>query len=546
MTVELLLESARTARLPTPLAHAARVLERETLRCGEHTTADEVVGAIEALFSLVGRLWVAEYLAAGAPDASANRMLYDRVVTSGGRVLGGTWIGIGRTLRAVFLRRGLRPVAKGLLELDFGGPGDESNPVARLSAYRNSFAHGSFQSVVGDIRAHRGLLSSVIARLPFLEEQPFVMATGDGTVALRGETERVVLHGPQAAAVLPALHPCLLGEDGRVVDLWPLAVGRDEKGALGLAWPGKKDPGPKDIVKHERFVAWFTRFQRELDGHVESSAICLGPPAAWPKALGELQHAIGTRREGLVLLETAPGAPRAGVLAAWAGGATLQWRVASHDLMGSGLVLVKSLLRATESALGLADGTISCKEPEAWRTALQDAAVRLRAGGTVLRVAIEGLHRGDSPARVGEPSVQDVWRALAGGPFLAVAGVVRQWSLRPLPWDARVCLGWADATDFRAVGDFLAERAASPLHRKVLAALQASGAEVDLFEVCDAVEAAHGGGSVFEPAVERALWDIAPVLLLGRASRTREGLTETVRTFTLLDASVVQAALEFQ
>lgn len=542
--LDLLLDSPRTARLPTPLAHAAGLIEQETRNCGEHTTADEVVGAIEALFSLVGRLWVAEYLAAGAPDEPANRMLYDRVVASGGRVLGGTWLGIGRTLRTVFLDRGLRPVAKGLTDLDFGRHGDDANAVARLSAYRNSFAHGSFQSVVGDIRAHRELLSSVIARLPFLDEQPFLMATGDGTVALRGEAERVVLHGPQAAAVLPELHPCLLGEDGRVVDLWPLAVGRDEKGAIGLAWPGKKDPGPKQLVKHESFVAWFARFQRELDGHVESSATCLGAPAAWPEATDELQVAIGTRREGLVLLETAPGAPRAGVLAAWADGATLRWRVAPHDLMGSGLVLVKALLRASERVLGLADGTLSCKEPEAWRTALQDAAGRLRAGGSVVRVAIEDLHRGDAPARVGEPSVQDVWRALAGGPFLAVAGVVRQWSLRPLPWDSRACLGWADTTDFRAVADFLAERAGSTLHREVLAALEASGAEVDLFEVCNAVEAARGEGSVFEPAVERALWDIAPVLLLGRASRAREELTETVRTFALLDTSVVYAALE--
>jgi hypothetical protein len=76
---------------------------------------------------------------------------------------------------------------------------------------------------------------------------------------------------------------------------------------------------------------------------------------------------------------------------------------------------------------------------------------------------------------------------------------------------------------------------------------RAEGAPLDLFAICDALEAAGGPDTVvFEPEVERTLWDLAPVLTLGRAERPREdgNGTEQVRTFTLLDAGLVSAALE--
>jgi hypothetical protein len=78
---------------------------------------------------------------------------------------------------------------------------------------------------------------------------------------------------------------------------------------------------------------------------------------------------------------------------------------------------------------------------------------------------------------------------------------------------------------------------------------RAKGASLDLFAVCDALEAAGGPDTVvFEPEVERALWDLAPILRFGRAERPREdagdGAVEHVRTFSILDAGVVDAALE--
>jgi hypothetical protein len=549
----ILLDPVRCSRLPTPLARAAHALRTETETNGAHTTADEVAGCIEALYGLLGRVWVAEYLAAGAPDGAINQRLH-QIVTTGGRVLGGGWVSLARQLRGVFLREAWQPVTQGLLSYDFGALGDAEHPVARLLDYRNSFAHGSFQSVLHDIEAHRDLLDGEIAKLPFLWEQPFLLDTEAGVLELRQQLEP----GALLAVVDEArrMHPLLLANDGRVLDLYPMLVG----GAgteRGLFWPGKNDVGVKGLAQHLQFSAWAQRYLRELDGHVAGMSECLGPPVAWAEAQTALHSALNGRSHGIVLVETAPGAPRAGLLAGWAAlERTLRWKVRPGDLMGSGLVFAKALLRATEQALGLADGAIPCASGDAWRPAVAQASTRLEQAGQVLRIAVDDLHLGDT-GRPGEPTVQDVWRALAGGAFLAVAGTVRNWAVRTLAYDARVALGWGSETNAAEVQAFLAARGNGDLQRETLAVVIQADAPVDLFEVCDAIEArksrqaaARGEQvttAVFEPAVERALWDLAPLLTLGRERRMaagQKGAPELVRTFAPLDSAILRTALE--
>lgn len=539
-----------------PLASAAHTLRTETETNGVHTTADELSGCIEALYGLLGRVWVAEYLAAGAPDGPINQRLH-QIVSNGGRVLGGGWVSLARQLRDVFLREGWQPVAQGLLAYDFGGFGQPEHPVAKLLEYRNSFAHGSFQSVQRDIEAHRDLLDLELSKLPFLWEQPFRLYTDAGVFELRHQ----LVPGSLPAGVGPErrMHPVLLAEDGRVLDLYPLLVGSAGK-KQGLFWPSKSDVGVKGLAQHLQFAAWTERYRRELEGHVIGADECLGSPGIWSEAKAALQTALDGRTRGIVLVETAPGAPRSGVLAAWAASdttrTTVHWKVLPGELMGSGLVFAKSLLRATERALGLADATLPCATADAWRAALLKASAHLEQSGKVLRIAVEDLHLGDT-GRPGEPTVQDVWRAIAAGPFLAVAGTVRNWALRTLAYDARVALGWGPDTDAAALQAFLTARATGDLHRATLAALIQADAPLDLFDVCDAIEAlparhtnalgAQGGTGVFEPAVERSLWDLAPLLTLGRERRNaagQDGTQESVRTFAPLDLSILCTAVE--
>jgi hypothetical protein len=552
----ILLDPERYSRLPMPLARAAHTLRVETETNGVHTTADELSGCIEALYGLLGRVWLAEYLAAGAGDDGINRRLH-QIVTTGGRVLGGGWVSLARQVRDVFLREGWEPVAQGLLVYDFGGFGQPEHPVAKLLEYRNSFAHGSFQSVQRDIEAHRDLLDVELGTLPFLWEQPFLLNTDAGVFELR--QQRVPGSVPAGIDPEHRMRPVLLAKDGRVLDLYPLMVG-SAGGDLGLFWPGKSDLGVKGLIQQLQFAAWSLRYQRELEGHVIGANECLGSPGAWPEAQAALHAALDGRTRGIVLVETAPGAPRSGVLAAWAASdktrTTVHWKVLPGELMGSGLVFARSLLRATERALGLADGTLACATADAWRAALVQASTLLEQSGKVLGIAVEDLHLGDT-GRPGEPTVQDVWRAIAVGPFLAVAGTVRNWALRTLPYDARVALGWDHDTDFATLRAFLTRRGSGDLHEATLAVLIQADAPLDLFEVCDAIEArparhanalgAQGGTAVFEPAVERALWDLAPLLTLGRERRSvggQDGTQESVRTFAPLDLSILCTAVE--
>jgi hypothetical protein len=544
-TAPQLLDPSFARSLPTPLALAVSALARETAQNGVHTTADELAACVEAFFGLLGRLWVAEYLAAGAPDPGANALLHARLVSADRDPLGGQWIGLARTLREVFVAQGLAPVASELLDLDFGAFGDDSHPVARLSAYRNSFAHGSFHAVVSDIVAHRELLEGVLARLPFLWERPVLVHDGDAHFALRKEAESA----SAPPSKLTPHHPTFVGADGRMVDLFPLALGRDERGANALAYTKfdkkARGPSPRDIVAHERFAVWAARFERELEGDVEAASTCLGIPLAG----AEVERALCTRtaleRRGgtLLLVESPPGAPRRALLSACAGGGALHWRVEPGELMGSGLVLARALVRHAERLLGLSRLAIPTSDAARWREWLTDVASRLSNAGLVLRLALEDLHLGAEPARPGEPSVQGVWRTLASGPFVAVGGTVRGWSLRPLVWDARLELGWSAGCEATEVKSFLESRARSPLHRRVLDVLLAADGPRALFAVCDALEASsHGAATVFEPAVERALWDLAPVLLVGRITATYDGVTEEVRSFAPLDRAVLSAA----
>jgi hypothetical protein len=58
------------------------------------------------------------------------------------------------------------------------------------------------------------------------------------------------------------------------------------------------------------------------------------------------------------------------------------------------------------------------------------------------------------------------------------------------------------------------------LRQEVLAFLSKQNEAVDCFAVCDALEG-KGQQNVFEPAVERALWDLKPLLIEEREKENR-------------------------
>ena len=67
----------------------------------------------------------------------------------------------------------------------------------------------------------------------------------------------------------------------------------------------------------------------------------------------------------------------------------------------------------------------------------------------------------------------------------------------------------------------------------------ATGEAAHLFQLCDLLDKA--GHAVFEPAVERALWDMRPVLSVTRESREIEGKTERVRLWRPFSPAISDA-----
>jgi hypothetical protein len=531
-----LLDPDVARRLPTPLARAIQTLAMETAENGVHTTADELSAAIEAFFVAIGRIWVAEYLAIGAPDAAINRLLHERLAT-GRPVLVGQWIGLSRQLRAVFEASDLPTVTRGLRAFDLGTIGDDRHRVARLSHYRNSFAHGSFHALTDDIVAHRELLGEAMAALPFLTSQPILARTADGTVALRAVAEAAT---DVAGADVPQDQPFLFGDAGRVLPLWPLAFVRHTATGPELAWTAsgkaKGDAVRLDLSEVERYRTWLDRYHRELEGDVEGEAACLDTPNAPLDVTGIQQALEAMQRQGgrLLLLESSPGTDRRGLLAVLAGTEALRWRVQPGDLMGSGWTWLRAIARYTERQLGLERAAAQDGDPAGWRALIDRLGGAWNLAGRRGRLVVEDLHLGDTAAHDREPSVQQIWRALADGPWTVVGGQHRQWSVRPLAYDARVQLPDADAVDRSALAAFLQQRLTTDLHQAVLRALVAATTDVTVFGLCDALEAAAADGVPrYEPEVERALWDLAPLLHVDRAARGEDG--EAVRTFHVLD-----------
>jgi hypothetical protein len=81
--------------------------------------------------------------------------------------------------------------------------------------------------------------------------------------------------------------------------------------------------------------------------------------------------------------------------------------------------------------------------------------------------------------------------------------------------------------------------AGQPLRVRVLQALSKSERPHHLFSLCDTLEA--NGAAVFEPAVERALWDLRPVLTGTRQEEEVEGTMERVRIWSVFSPAISES-----
>ncbi len=551
-------DPSRISAFPAPIASAIELMMFELSESGEETTADETAAAIEATFCHLGRLWVAEYLHAVESDAdlaneALNRSLLERTA-SGRHTLTGHWVGLSRRAWTHFTSREEKTVLSSLDLVDFGTLGDDDHPVARLLHFRNHFSHGSFQSTVKGIREHRQLLHDLLARLPCLRDQPaYVREVESGVVRLANRGWETV--DPPPGPPLPEAHPIILGKDGSRLDLYPLLHLNHDGGALSLAPPNKAHPA-RLMFERAALSVWLEQYDRDRAGFLRYD----GPdhPAALAAAAIDgadgrpgLRTALAASSPGLVLVEGFPGCGAEGAIAALQTedprglgldrfAAIRRVAIRPGDLGQSGLTVARVVLRLIEHALGQDVGSnpSSIKDILSPSGPLKSACSALAAANKQVLLGLEGLHHGITAYR-GEPlTVRQVYEALADTAVTVVATTVPGGLERPL-FDHKVVVPISDAPDAAEVQAWVARLCADrDLHGRILRALAEAKAPLHLFALCAAVETQRDD-TVFEPAIERALWDLRPVLQWHREEvEIEEGARERVRLWAPFSPSL--------
>ena len=536
-----LFSDAQTRRsFPAPIAVALDVMVAEVEASGEVTTADETAAAIESTLCWLGRLWVAEYLHAVERDPSRgsgaiNRELLERVAAPRPLTTGG-WMGIARQIRLHLARR--ETVVQGLSNVDFG------EDCAALLQFRNHFSHGSFAATRESIRSHRSLLHSLLAAIPALREQvPLCREPEVGTVR-QASAEWPVVAAP-AGVELPDAHPVIVGDGGRTLDLYPLL-------AFGSGANGMRLHAPEARCSvaawssRATLAAWIERYEREQQGYL--TYVASSDPSELPEqAAAELRRSLS----GLVLVVAHPGCRGGAAVAALttsdplalglsAFAAMRRVALRQGEVSQSGMTMARVVLRLVEDALGEPSGS---RKPAAMelvdaRGALHDALAALARSGRRALLGIENLELGAEAYRSEPLSVRDVYERLAGSAVTVVATTTPGAFDRPI-FDNLVKIEVGMHPDADAVSAVVTRLTAQlPLHRRVLEHLAEAG-EADLFEVCDALDDDHG--AAFEPEVERALWDLQPLLHWRRVERVDDdGQPERIRVWSVFSPVVAQ------
>lgn len=540
LTDQSLFSDAEVRRsFPAPIAIALDVMVSEIETSGEVTTADETAAVIEATFLWLGRLWVAEYLHAIDRDASLssepiNQELIERAGSARG-VTTGRWVGLSRFIRGHL--EGQSTVVEGLAAIPFG------DVTGRLLHFRNHFSHGSFASTVEEIRVHRTLLHELLECVPALRTQlPLCRDAETGVIrAASGAWPEV--DAPRGV-VLPEAHPVIVGKGGVGLDLYPLLNVAYSAGGMRLGAPNKTHPISR-MTERTALAAWLERYAHDQQGHLSYDSVA-SPQALPPGGVDGLRGSLS----GLVLVEAYPGCGGGGAVAALSEDNPLGLALESfstirricvkkNDLGQSGLTLARVVLRMTETALGEEPGSRKGSATDLMAR-LQQALSDLSGANKRVLLGIEDLHNGLEPYR-GEPvTVREVYESLAGSTVTVVASTVPGGVPRPL-FDHKIEVGMAEEPDSSDVEAWVRKLTSDrPLHRRVLQVLS-KGEPSHLFSLCDALES-DGGDTVFEPAVERALWDLRPMLQWERVElETESGQTERVRLWSSFGAVVGKA-----
>lgn len=538
---------------PSPIARAIEILMAEIEESGTETTADETASLIEATLCHLGRLWVAEYLElVGSQEDAISSDLNERIferLSLGKPVLIGQWVALARVIRDHFERIKAGTLVKGLAQVDFGQPEDSNHPVSRLISFRNHFSHGSFKAVLREIDEHRKLIHDLLEKVPGLREQPIIVRETDTGLYHHATGRWEETEQPEKKPLREA-QPIIMGKDGKSLQLFPLLQLVVKNGNRSLA-PAIDKTAFGNLFTHPGLNIWFERYDREKRGYLEYEET-KGIKPLTPKTFRRLGDAIS--QTGLILVEARPGCGGSSVISALDAKKSCLPELKSFASIGrvavrpdslgqSGFTVAQLVLRMIERSLGLGEEHFQAniKNILSNEGILDQALQELKKKKCKVLLGLDSLHNGVGTYRNEPWSVLDLYKKLVNSQVTVVATIVPGGLNRPL-FDHKIELPLRkkpDRTEIAKWVNFICIK--SPIHRAVLNLLAAQNDALDLFTICDALEK---NGSlkqpVFEPAVERALWDMRPLLIWVRKKRNIEGSQLRVILWKLFHPAVTE------
>lgn len=507
--------------LPPHLSGAIRTLLSEIELSGEETTADETIAVIEVLVSFLGRIWVSYYVHHGAPNVEINQFLFQSMQRDPGV---GQWAGISRAIQAFFVAEQSDSVDQGLIDVDYGFDG----PVTQLIAFRNSFSHGSMESVLSELHDMRQKLADLIKELGDVLSGSLLWIDENRVVRMVNESWDEDL-GPQVevSGMVP-YHIYIRTLHNGMLTTYPLLVIRvsGDSYELDVSSTHVSELSYNQIFQLDCLAGWYQQYQKERAGYLNfnkqlgSSFRVNRHHVIWESVLSRLTGSNSPCR----ILVTEPAGLSAKFifknLLVQKSDSAIGCRfdlytlyiVRSDHVSQSGLTFCCFLLRQIEK---LSQGACQFENlPRDHIGELRRGLDYLRDSGKQLLLGICDLHYGDLSYRGEDLTVLDVYNQLSDSSITVVSSTLHGSIKGLLSYDHRFSLeprkrlisadhyGDSLALIHRRYGEF-------PV--RVLAVLCSIRRPRTLFEICDLLER-EWGCDVFEPKVEKALWRLAPFL----------------------------------
>ena len=517
--------------LPPHLSGAVRTLLSEIELSGEETTADETIAVIEVLVSFLGRIWVSYYVHHGAPDVEINQFLFQSMQRDPGV---GQWAGISRAIQAFFIAEQSDSIDQGLINLDYGFDGS----VTQLITFRNSFSHGSMESVVSELHDMRQKLANLIKALSQVLSGSLLWIDENRVVRKVNESWDEALGQQVEVSNMVPYHIYIRTLHDGILTTYPLLVIRvsGDSYELDVSSTHVSELSYHQIFQLDCLAGWYQQYQKERAGYLNfknqlgSSFRVNRHHVIWESVLSRLGAGNSPCR---ILINEPAGLSAKFIfknLLVQKNDSAIGRRfdlctlyiVRSDHVSQSGLTFCCFLLRQIEK---LSQGTFKFENiPKDHIGELRRGLDYLRDSGKQLLIGICDLHYGDLSYRGENLTVLDVYNQLSESSITVVFSALRGSIKGLLSYDDCFSLEsrkrlisldhYTNSLAFihRRYGDF-------PV--RVLAVLCSIRRPRTLFEICDLLEM-EWGCDVFEPKVEKALWRLAPFLIESRDISSQE------------------------